>query len=73
MAMVATDGHRLAHLEKSGESFSGIQRRKENPDPWKLCRNCNRCSPTPKTNPLDFADDDAPLFFRLGHRMLDHP
>ena len=36
----------------------------------RLCRSCNRCSPTPKRRHVEFADDDSTLFFRIGHRVL---
>ncbi len=71
--MVATDGHRLAHIERIGESLSGSTGEKKTLIPRKalgelqsLLANGTRRRETI----VDFADDDTTLFFRMGGRVL---
>ncbi len=75
MAMVATDGHRLAHIEKLGESLEGISGEKKTLIPRKalselagLLANMDTSKDAAQT--IDFADDDQTLFFRVGSRVL---
>ena len=70
MAMVATDGHRLAHIEKLGEALEGITGEKKTLIPRKaLSELLSRLNST-ETETIDFADDEQTLFFRVGGRVL---
>jgi len=70
IAMVATDGHRLAYIEKSGESFPGISAEKKILIPRKALQELQSLLASSDAEALDFADDDSTLFFRIGHRVL---
>jgi DNA polymerase-3 subunit beta len=86
LAMVATDGHRLAFVEKPGETLEGISGEKRVLIPRKALHELLQLLATaeadrdaeqktaPKTTftPLvvEFADDEHTLFFRVGHRTL---
>ncbi|HTV81554.1 MAG TPA: DNA polymerase III subunit beta [Acidobacteriaceae bacterium] len=70
LAMVATDGHRLAHIEKTGESFPGISGEKKVLIPRKALQELQSLLANTEAEALDFADDDATLFFRVGQRVL---
>jgi DNA polymerase III subunit beta len=67
--MVATDGHRLAHIEKQGEKFdvSGEQRtlvpKKAMSEIYSLLQNS-------EVESIEFAKDESTLFFRIGERLL---
>jgi DNA polymerase III subunit beta len=69
LAMVATDGHRLAHLEK-GESLKNISGEKKTLIPRKALAELQSLLADTQEESLDFYDDEHTLFFRLGHRML---
>jgi DNA polymerase-3 subunit beta len=70
IAMVATDGHRLAHIEKSAESFPGITGEKKTLIPRKALQELSSLLSNTEAEHIEFADDDATLFFRIGHRVL---
>ena len=70
IAMVATDGHRLAHIEKAGESFPGINGEKKVLIPRKALQELQSLLADTEAESIDFADDDSTLFFRVGHRVL---
>ncbi len=70
MAMVATDGHRLAHVEKLGESLEGISGEKKTLIPRKALSELSSLLSSSDAETLDFADDDSTLFFRVGGRVL---
>jgi DNA polymerase-3 subunit beta len=70
MAMVATDGHRLAHIEKLGETLSGISGEKKTLIPKKALSELLSLLNTSDAETIDFADDDQTLFFRVGGRVL---
>ena len=70
MAMVATDGHRLAHLEKTGESLKNISGEKKTLIPRKALAELESLLGATEEEMLDFQDDEHTLFFRLGRRML---
>jgi DNA polymerase-3 subunit beta len=69
MIMVATDGHRLAHIEKQGEQFevSGENKtlipKKAMSEVYSLLQNSD-------VEFVEFAKDDSTLFFRIGERLL---
>ncbi len=70
MAMVATDGHRLAHVEKLGETLEGISGEKKTLIPRKALAELSSLLGSSDAETLDFADDDSTLFFKVGGRVL---
>jgi DNA polymerase III subunit beta len=70
LTMVATDGHRLAHIEKSGENLSNISGEKKTLIPRKALAELQSLLAAGDEEYLEFADDDQTLFFRIGHRTL---
>ncbi len=70
MAMVATDGHRLAHIEKIGESLEGISGEKKTLIPRKALAELNGLLANTEAEQIEFADDDQTLFFKIGGRVL---
>ena len=76
MAMVATDGHRLAHIEKTGEPIEGISGEKKTLIPRKALHELigllANMEPNKDKAPqfIEFADDDQTLFFKIGNRVL---
>jgi DNA polymerase-3 subunit beta len=76
MAMVATDGHRLAHIEKTGEVIEGISGEKKTLIPRKALAELNgllaNMEPNKDKAPqfIEYADDDQTLFFKVGGRVL---
>ncbi len=70
MAMVATDGHRLAHIEKLGENLEGISGEKKTLIPRKALAELNGLLANTEAEQIDFADDDQTLFFKIGGRVL---
>ena len=76
MAMVATDGHRLAHIEKTGEPIEGVSGEKKTLIPRKALAELNGLLANMETNKdkapqfIEFADDDQTLFFKVGGRVL---
>ena len=70
IAMVATDGHRLAWIEKAGEDFAGITGEKKTLIPRKALQEMQTLLSATDAEFLEFADDDSTLFFRIGPRVL---
>ncbi len=74
MAMVATDGHRLAHVERFGETLEGVSGEKKTLVPRKALGELSSLlanTPTSDDNDfIEFADDETTLFFRIGGRVL---
>jgi len=70
MAMVATDGHRLAHIEKMGEQLDGIVGEKKTLIPRKALGELQSLLGSTDAEFLEFADDEQSLFFRVGGRVL---
>jgi DNA polymerase-3 subunit beta len=70
MAMVATDGHRLAWVEKPNESHEGISGEKRVLIPRKALQELQQLLGSSEAEVVEFADDDHTLFFRVGHRTL---
>jgi len=69
IAMVATDGHRLAFVEKSEETLE-ISGEKRILIPRKALAELQTLLNSTDAEHIDFADDDLWLFFRIGHRTL---
>ncbi len=70
LAMVATDGHRLAHIEKQGESLANISGEKKTLIPRKALSELQSLLANTDEEFLEFSDDEHTLFFRIGHRVL---
>ena len=70
LAMVATDGHRLAYVEKPGETLEGISGEKRVLIPRKALDELRQLLNGCEEEKLEFADDEHTLFFRIGHRTL---
>ena len=71
LAMVATDGHRLAHVEKQGESLGSIPGgEKKTLIPRKALSELQSLLSNTEAEQVEFADDENQLFFRIGKRVL---
>jgi DNA polymerase-3 subunit beta len=70
MAMVATDGHRLAHIEKLGENLEGISGEKKTLIPRKALAEISSLLSGSDAETIEFGDDDQTLFFKIGGRVL---
>ena len=70
IAMVATDGHRLAHIEKSGETLSNVSGERKTLIPRKALSELQSLLSNTDAEAVEFADDDHTLYFRIGHRVL---
>ncbi len=70
MAMVATDGHRLAHIEKLGETLEGISGEKKTLIPKKALAELSGLLANTDADVIEYADDDQTLFFKIGGRVL---
>jgi DNA polymerase-3 subunit beta len=69
IVMVATDGHRLAHIEKAAESFPDVQEMKTLV-PKKAMAELNTLLNVSDEESVEFAKDESTLFFRIGGRIL---
>jgi DNA polymerase-3 subunit beta len=69
MAMVATDGHRLAHIEKLGETLA-VSGEKKTLIPRKALAELSSLLGSSDEEFVEFADDEQSLFFRIGGRVL---
>jgi DNA polymerase-3 subunit beta len=71
LAMVATDGHRLAHIEKQGENLGSIPGgEKKTLIPRKALAELQSLLSNTDAEQVEFADDENQLFFRIGKRVL---
>jgi len=68
--MVATDGHRLSHIERSGEKFDGISGEMKTLIPKKAMDELKSLLDGTDTETIDFAKDESTLYFRIGPRLL---
>jgi DNA polymerase-3 subunit beta len=69
IAMVATDGHRLAHIESSKEKFDVTGERRPL-IPKKAMHELVALLQPGEAEFLEFAEDESTLFFRAGARVL---
>ena len=69
ITMVATDGHRLAHIERAGEKFEGISGEMKTLVPKKAMDELKSLLDS-DVETVDFAKDESTLFFRVGPRLL---
>jgi len=70
MTMVATDGHRLAHIENSAGKFAGPGTELRVLVPKKCMAELNSLLQGFDQETIDFAKDESTLFFRVGDRLL---
>jgi DNA polymerase-3 subunit beta len=69
LTMVATDGHRLAHIEKAGENLA-VSGEKRLLIPRKTLSELQSLLSNTESEFLDFADDEQTLYFEIGNRVL---
>ena len=70
ITMVATDGHRLAHVERPGEKFDGISGELKTLVPKKAMNELRILLDATDAEHIEFAKDESTLFFRIGQRLL---
>jgi len=70
ITMVATDGHRLSHIERSGEKFDGVSGEMKTLVPKKAMDELKSLLDSTDAETIEFAKDESTLFFRIGHRLL---
>jgi len=70
ITMVATDGHRLSHIERPGEKFDGISGEMKTLVPKKAMDELKSLLDSTEADFIDFAKDESTLFFRIGPRLL---
>ena len=70
MTMVATDGHRLAHIENSTGKFAGPGIEMRVLVPKKCMAELNSLLQDFDQDSIEFAKDESTLFFRVGDRLL---
>src|SRR5713101_1867778 len=70
ITMVATDGHRLAHIERSGEKFDGVSGEMKTLIPKKAMDELKSLLDSTDAETIEFAKDESTLFFRIGTRLL---
>ncbi len=70
LAMVATDGHRLAHIEKTGENLQNVTGERKILVPRKALQELAGLLANTDATEIDFADDEHQLYFRVGTRVL---
>src|ERR1700674_5882101 len=70
ITMVATDGHRLSHIERSGERFEGVSGEMKTLVPKKAMDEIKSLLDSTDAEDIEFAKDESTLFFRIGQRLL---
>ncbi len=70
ITMVATDGHRLAHIERSGEKFEEVSGEMKTLIPKKAMDELRSLLDSTEAETIDFAKDESTLYFRIGPRPL---
>jgi DNA polymerase III subunit beta len=71
ITMVATDGHRLAHVERIGEKFEGVSGEMKTLVPKKAMDELRALVDAAEdVETIEFAKDESTLFFRIGRRLL---
>src|SRR5258707_2472531 len=70
ITMVATDGHRLAHCERSGEKFEGVSGEMKTLVPKKAMDELKSLLDATDAETVEFAKDESTLYFRIGLRLL---
>src|SRR6202161_3039421 len=70
ITMVATDGHRLAHVERTGEKFDGVSGELKTLIPKKAMDELRSLLDSTDAETIEFAKDESTLYFRIGQRLL---
>jgi DNA polymerase-3 subunit beta len=70
ITMVATDGHRLAHVERGNEKFEGVSGEMKTLVPKKAMDELRSLVDSTDVETIEFAKDESTLFFRIGPRLL---
>jgi len=70
ITMVATDGHRLAHVERPGEKFEGVSGELKTLVPKKAMDELKSLLDSSDVETIEFAKDESTLYFRIGARLL---
>jgi len=70
ITMVATDGHRLAHIERSGTKFEGVSGEMKTLVPKKAMDELKVLLDSTDAESIEFAKDESTLYFRIGNRLL---
>jgi DNA polymerase III subunit beta len=71
ITMVATDGHRLAHVERGNEKFEGVSGEMKTLVPKKAMDELRSLVDSAQdVETIEFAKDESTLFFRIGPRLL---
>ena len=70
ITLVATDGHRLAHIERSGETFAGVAGEMKTLIPKKAMDEIRSLLDASDVESVEFAKDESTLYFRIGTRLL---
>ena len=70
ITMVATDGHRLAHIERQGEKFEGVSGEMKTLVPKRCMDELKSLLDSTDVETIDFAKDESTLYFRIGSRLL---
>jgi DNA polymerase-3 subunit beta len=69
LTMVATDGHRLAHVEKGNETVE-VTGERRTLIPRKALAELQGLLANTEEESIQFAEDDSTLYFRIGERVL---
>jgi DNA polymerase-3 subunit beta len=70
ITMVATDGHRLSHIERSGTKFEGVSGEMKTLVPKKAMDELKSLLDATDAEDIEFAKDESTLYFRIGGRLL---
>ena len=70
ITMVATDGHRLAHIERQGEKFEGVSGEMKTLVPKRCMDELKSLLDSTDVETIDFGKDESTLYFRIGSRLL---
>lgn len=68
--MVATDGHRLSHIEHTGAKFEGVSGEMKTLVPKKCMDELKSLLDSTEAEEIEFAKDESTLYFRIGLRLL---
>src|SRR6202142_1357936 len=66
ITMVATDGHRLAHVERSGEKFEGVSGELKTLVPKKAMDELRSLLDSTDADTIEFAKDESTLYSPIG-------
>jgi DNA polymerase III subunit beta len=70
ITMVATDGHRLSHIERTGTKFEGVSGEMKTLVPKKAMDELKSLLDSTEADDIEFAKDESTLYFRIGGRLL---